>query len=67
MSRLALFPLSGGCAPCSGIIQVNLTAGTYIKTQDFYTLGQFSKFVARDAVYLNSTGSWDYPYGRRNV
>ena len=53
----------GGCEQCSGIIQVDMAAKTYTKTRDYYTLGQFSKFVQRDAVYLNSTGSYDYPDG----
>lgn len=52
-----------GCKSCSGIIQVNRTAGTYTKTHDFYTLGQFSKWIQRGATYLNSTGSYDYPDG----
>eukprot|EP00040_Diaphanoeca_grandis_P019215 m.101279 g.101279 ORF g.101279 m.101279 type:complete len:490 (+) comp27319_c0_seq2:220-1689(+) len=53
----------GGCAPCSGIIQVDLDTKRYVKTQDYYTLGQWSKFVARHALYLPSSGSYDYNDG----
>jgi len=45
----------GGCFGCSGIIQVDRKAKTYEKTQDYYTLGQFSKFVKTGATYLNGT------------
>lgn len=48
---------------CLGGTQVNRTERTYTKTQDYYTLGQFSKYVERGAVYLASTGSYDYPDG----
>lgn len=53
----------GGCAPCSGIIQVDRDSHTYQKTRDFYTLGQFSKFVAKGAHFLTGTGSYTYPDG----
>jgi len=53
-----------GCAQCSGIIQVNRTSRTYEKTQDFYTLGQFSRFVHRGAHAINVTaGEHVYPDG----
>ncbi len=51
------FPGRDSCGECSGIVQVNMTAGTYEKTQDFYTLGQFSKFVKKGAVCLATEGS----------
>mmetsp|Transcript_59258 Transcript_59258/g.163628 ORF Transcript_59258/g.163628 Transcript_59258/m.163628 type:complete len:467 (-) Transcript_59258:355-1755(-) len=53
----------GGCGQCSGIIQVDMDAGTYEKTQDYYTLGQFSKFVEKSATYLKTDGNYDYPDG----
>ena len=40
-----------------------MTTGTYVKTQDFYTLGQFSKFVEKNATYLKTDGNYDYPDG----
>mmetsp|Transcript_32227 Transcript_32227/g.106472 ORF Transcript_32227/g.106472 Transcript_32227/m.106472 type:complete len:650 (-) Transcript_32227:151-2100(-) len=53
----------GGCTLCSGIIQVDRTTKTYEKTLDFYTLGQFSKFVSKGARYLTGTGSYYWPDG----
>jgi len=38
-----------GCKMCSGLAQVDMEAGTVQLTQDYYTLGQFSKFVKRGA------------------
>jgi O-glycosyl hydrolase len=48
------FPGRDSCGECSGIVQVNMTSGTYEKTQDYYTLGQFSKFVEKGAVRLET-------------
>jgi len=50
----------GGCPSCSGIIQVHKPplinyASSYEKTQDFYSLGQFSKYVKTGAIYLSDT------------
>jgi len=50
----------GGCGQCSGMIQVDRSGKSYTKTQDFYTLGQFSKFVQKDATYLSGSGSYSY-------
>ena len=52
-------PLSEG----SGLVQIDMVAGKVVKTQDYYTLGQWSKFVPRGAKYMNTTGSYDYPDG----
>lgn len=57
------FPGRDSCGECSGLIQVNRSAGTYVKTQDYYTLGQFSKFVAKEALVLETNGNFDYPDG----
>lgn len=53
----------GGCGQCSGIIQVDRAAKSYEKTHDYYTLGQFSKFVKKGAVYLSGSGSYTYSDG----
>lgn len=53
----------GGCAPCSGLIQVDRQLGTFELTQDYYSMGQFSKFVDARATYLSTTGSYIYPDG----
>lgn len=34
---------AGGCAQCSGLLQVNMSSGTVTKTQDFYTMGNNNK------------------------
>ena len=51
----------GGCKPCSGLVQVDMDAGTYSFTSDYYTMGQFSAFVRRNATYQTSTGGHVYP------
>ena len=50
----------GGCGQCSGIVQVNMSDGSAHLTQDYYSLGQFSKFVERNATYHTSNGSYIY-------
>jgi len=52
-----------GCGQCSGLIQVDRSAGTYQKTQDYYNVGQFSKFVRKGAVALSGSGSYTWPDG----
>lgn len=54
---------SDGCTQCSGLIQVNRTSHTFEFTQDYFTMGQYSKFVERGAVVLATTGTFDYPDG----
>eukprot|EP00041_Stephanoeca_diplocostata_P017565 m.356315 g.356315 ORF g.356315 m.356315 type:complete len:489 (+) comp20749_c0_seq12:126-1592(+) len=53
----------GGCQPCSGIVQVDMKNGTFIKTQDYYTLGHYSKFVPPGAKYYATSGNYDYADG----
>ncbi|KAL1966116.1 hypothetical protein VTN77DRAFT_4864 [Rasamsonia byssochlamydoides] len=57
--------LPGGCTTCRGLVEVDTTAGTYSKTPDYYFMGQFSRFVPRGAIALNTTGSWDYGNGQK--
>lgn len=52
-----------GCGPCSGLIQVDKASKHYAKTQDYYTLGQFSKFVEQGAFALFGSGSYTYGDG----
>lgn len=47
----------GGCGACSGLVQVDNCSGTYEMTRDFYTLGQFSRFVMAGAVVLDGSCS----------
>ena len=42
----------GGCDGCSGSIIVN-SSTTYTKTNDYYMIGQFSRFIRRGAVNYN--------------
>lgn len=55
--------LPGGCTTCRGIVEVDVNAGTYIKTLDYYFMGQFSKYVQRGSTALATTGSYDYGNG----
>lgn len=55
--------LPGGCNTCRGIIEVDITAGTYVKTLDYYFFGQFSKFIQRGSTALATTGSYDFNPG----
>ena len=57
------YPGDGACKQCSGLVQVDMKAGLYDLTQDYYTMGQYSKFVQRGAQYLNTTGNHDYRDG----
>ena len=50
-----------GCHQCSGLVQINPDSGEVIKTQDFFTVAHFSKFVGGSrARYLDTTGTHDY-------
>jgi len=55
--------LPNGCNTCRGIVEVDLAAGTYIKTLDYYFFGQFSKFIQRGSTALATTGSYDFNPG----
>lgn len=48
-----------GCHQCSGLVQINPDSGDVIKTQDFFTMAHFSKYV-QDSRYLDTTGTYDY-------
>ncbi|KAI1610098.1 putative beta-1,6-glucanase Neg1 [Exophiala viscosa] len=45
----------GGCAGCLGSIVVN-SSNTYTRTNDYYMVGQFSRFVRRGAVNYQVLG-----------
>ena len=51
----------GGCEQCTGIVQVDQKVGAYELTFDYFTLGQFSKYVRKGARYLHIDGDylWD--------
>jgi len=49
-----------GCYQCSGLVQIDPDNGTVFKTQDYYTMAHFSKYVDTDSRYLDTTGTYDY-------
>lgn len=57
--------LDGGCTTCRGLVVVDTNAGTYSLAIDYYMMGQFSKFIPRDAVILDTSGSYDYGGGMK--
>ena len=54
-----------GCTDCRGLFTVDTGAGTYELQVDYYMLGQFSKFIPRNAIVLDGTGSYDYGNGQK--
>ena len=50
----------GGCEQCTGLVQVNMTDSSYTLTADYYSLGQFSKFVQKGARYRAVDGGHVY-------
>jgi glucosylceramidase len=50
-------PNSGGCNDCTPLVVVNSSSGTVSYTTDFYTLGQFSRFVLPGAYRIYSSDS----------
>ena len=45
----------GGCATCTGIVSVDNTSGAVTKTVEYYTLGQYSKYVVNGAQRVYSS------------
>lgn len=48
-------PHTGGCGTCSPLVTVNSTSGAVSYAIDYYTLGQFSKFVLPGAYRVYSS------------
>jgi glucosylceramidase len=48
-------PHTGGCATCTGIVTVNNPSGDITYTSEFYTMGQFSKYVLPGATRVYSS------------
>jgi glucosylceramidase len=48
-------PHSGGCGSCTPLVTINSNSGVASYTMDFYTLGQFSKFVLPGAYRVYSS------------
>ncbi len=47
-------PHSGGCSRCTGVVSVNQATGQVTYSNEYYVLGQFSKFVRPGAVHTGS-------------
>lgn len=47
----------GGCNTCTPIVTVNSQSGDVTKTTEYYTLGQYSKFVLPGAVRIYSSNT----------
>jgi len=50
-------PHDGGCSTCSAPITVNSTSGAITYNAEFYTLGQFSKFILPGATRVYSSNA----------
>ncbi|MDR3762513.1 MAG: carbohydrate-binding protein [Acidobacteriota bacterium] len=50
-------PYDGGCSTCSAPITVNSTSGAVTYNAEFYTLGQFSKYVLPGATRVYSSNA----------
>jgi glucosylceramidase len=50
-------PHTGGCSTCTGIVTVNSTTGDITYGIEFYTMGQFSKYVLPGANRVYSSNS----------
>jgi glucosylceramidase len=50
-------PHDGGCSTCTGLVTVNSTTGNITYGTEFYTMGQFSKYILPGAkrVYSSNT------------
>jgi glucosylceramidase len=50
-------PHTGGCSTCTPIVTVNSTSGSVTYGSEFYTLGQFSKYVLPGATRVYSSNA----------
>ncbi len=49
---------TGGCQTCRGVVTIKMD-GTYVRNEEYYLLGHFSKFVRLGAVRVkNSSTNW---------
>ena len=57
--------MGSGCNNCTGLVTVDQATGTATYTDNFYQLGQFSKFIEPGAVHIGSGdggGIWSQAY-----
>jgi len=48
-------PHTGGCPDCNGVVTIDQSTGNVTYSNDYYLLGQFSKFVAPGAFHVSSS------------
>jgi hypothetical protein len=46
-----------GCQGCTGVVTIDQATGNYTRTENYYQLGHFSKFVKPGAIRIDSTDS----------
>uniref|UniRef100_UPI003BEEF039 ricin-type beta-trefoil lectin domain protein n=1 Tax=Burkholderia arboris TaxID=488730 RepID=UPI003BEEF039 len=57
--------MGGGCSNCTGLIAINQSTGSVTYNDNYYQLGQFSKFIPPGASHIGSTdsnGIWAQAY-----
>ncbi len=48
-------PHTGGCTDCNGVVTIDQNTGNVTYSNDYYLLGQFSKFVAPGAYHVSAS------------
>ncbi|ELQ37333.1 endo-1,6-beta-D-glucanase [Pyricularia oryzae Y34] len=54
-------PYEGSCATCTGLFTVDANSKTYTLRTDYYMIGQYSRYIPRNAVVHVVTGSYSWP------
>jgi glucosylceramidase len=52
-------PFKGGCMTCRGVVTIDSVRRKFRRNDEYYALAHFSRFVARGAVRIGSSGSSD--------
>ncbi|TLS21129.1 uncharacterized protein PpBr36_10519 [Pyricularia pennisetigena] len=54
-------PFEGSCGTCTGLFTVDKNSKTYSLRTDYYMIGQYSRYIPRNAVVHVVTGSYSWP------
>ncbi|KAH8836577.1 hypothetical protein MCOR12_006725 [Pyricularia oryzae] len=54
-------PYEGSCATCTGLFTVDPNSKTYTLRTDYYMIGQYSRYIPRNAVVHVVAGSYSWP------
>lgn len=54
-------PYQGSCGTCTGLFTVDRNSKTYTLRTDYYMIGQYSRYIPRNAVVHVVTGSYSWP------